>query len=197
MATDNEKKVEGVTLSPEEFAQVKEMLARGAEKDAEIENLKGLVAEFQNSLKGESTIEPVKNGEYCRMRKYEDKWVLGWVKNPKSHRPGSYREMDNITREYVDFLDILVMGEKEPIKVRLLDFLNNCPQYTVRIVERKKLPSDVIESGTVDVLAFSEKTGLMEPTGRKQKAKTTIENYSFVLDLDGKKVEVRDTFINA
>lgn len=191
---------EKVVLTQEEVNAFKKMIAEGAAKDEKIANLEGLVGALRKSVdeKGLTPESPVvDNDKICRMRKWQDKWVLGWVKNPKHAKEGAYREMDPISREWIDYLDIIVDGEKEPVKVRLLDFLNNCPQIVVAIKERNKLPDEVTEGEVVDKLVYNEKTGLLEPTGLRVKSRVVTERYQYVLDLDGKNVIVDEKFINA
>lgn len=204
--TDNkDKKDEGVvTLTKAEVADIRKMMGTLVEKDRQIEDLTGVVAELRKSvanigslpIEGEDEESSVVQGQFARMRVTEDgKWVLGWT--PRN----AYRERNQLN-EIVEYIDIIVEGEKAPRKMQLLDFMNNCNQRTVRIREKRKLRDDIKDEGIVEHSTFNEATGEFIASGRKVRSRVISPVFEFDLELGTKEdgtprvVTVLEKYVN-
>lgn len=202
MAEETKKKVtaevkaEKFELSAEELKDIRAMMAKSAEKDRIIEDLTHAQEVLREELAKKSDQPAVrKPGErkittyFCRLHKFEDKFVLGWTGN------GIYRET-NARGEKEEFLNLIVKGLDKPVKVRFLDYINDLPQVTVKIKEKRKLADTVEGYGEVEKVIFDDKSGAMIGLGYTVPSEVVTENYEYVLDLDGDDVVVSERFIN-
>lgn len=187
-----------VVLTAAELADVRKVIAQSAEKDAKIADLTGLIGELRKQVSEVANIDPaisnlevqaVQTGKYCKMRKHDDKWILGWTAK------GVYRER-NTLNEIVEYMDIVVQGVKEPVKMALLTLVNDCPQSVVEIKERRPLPDHVKDEGLVPAMSFDEKTGQHEYSNRKVRSKVVSQASELVLLLDGEEVVIHEKYVN-
>lgn len=201
---ETEKKPEGgITLTSEELKDFREMMKKNAENAILVKEQAGIIAQLHDQLKNgartgddlntESQENSVKVGTVCQMRRLPEtnEWVLGWTDR------GSYRERDEKFNEIVEYVDLVVQGKEKPVKMRYLDFLNECPRRYVRILNRNKVRTDVEKGDLVERAVYDPKMKDMIFTGQKVRSTVTKDVYEYVLDLDGKEVTVSERFINA
>lgn len=183
-------------LSAKELADVRSMMAKSVEKDSIIADLQHRTEILTEELAKKSDAPVAKKaGErkiithYCRLHKFEDKWVLGWTGN------GVYREV-NARGEREEFINVIVKGMDQPVKMRFLDYINELPQVTVKIKEKRKLPDTIEDFGETEKVIFDEKSGTMIGLGYSVPSEVVTENWEYVLDLDGEDVVINPRFIN-
>lgn len=183
-------------LTEKELADIRTMMAKSVEKDSIIADLQHKTELLTDELAKKTDASTAKKpGErkittyYCRLHKYEDKWVLGWTGN------GVYRER-NARGENEEFINLIVQGVKEPVKMRFLDYINELPQVAVKIKEKRKLPDTVTDYGETERVVFDDKSGLMIGLGYSVPSEVITENFEFVLELDGKDVVISERFVN-
>jgi hypothetical protein len=183
-------------LSEQELDDIRGMMAKSAEKDRIIADLQ-LKTEVLSDELAKKSDAPVqrKPGErkittyYCRLHKFEDKWVLGWTGT------GVYRET-NTRGEKEEYLNLIIKGMDKPVKMRFLDYINDLPQVVVKIKEKRKLPDTVKDYGEVEKVVYDEKSGLMIGLGYSVPSEVITENYEYVVELDGEEVVISERFIN-
>lgn len=195
----NNKDTEVVQLTMKEMSDIRGLIAKSAEKDLLIENLTqksvALEAEVAKVQAGQGAMAQKSVGErkitqwYGRLRKYDDKWVLGWTKE------GVYRET-NARGEKEEFINVIVKGIDKPVKMRFLDYINDLPQETVKIKEKRKLADLVENQGEVERMVFDEKSGVMIGLGFSVPIEVTTEKFNYVFDLNGEDVEINSEFVN-
>ena len=197
--TKDTKPEEVVTLTKDEVKDIKEIIVKSAEKDDQIVELTGLIADLkkivtENAKNGDPStstleVEAVQTGKYARLRKYDGAWILGWTEK------GIYRLKNNLN-EIVEYLDVIVKGKDKPVKMELLSYLNDCPQEVVEIKEHKPLPDIVKEEGLISVQNFNEKTGEHTETGRKVRSRVISSEKELVFELDGDKTTIHQRYVN-
>lgn len=189
-----------IQLTKKEVDDIRSMMAKSAEKDRIIEDLtqksallESEIAKVQSSAQGVTTVKKPADRKitqwYARLRKYDDKWVLGWTKE------GVYRET-NARGEREEFINVIVKGIDKPVKMRFLEYINDLPQETVKIKEKRKLESIVENQGDVERMVFDERTGNMIGLGFSVPIEVVTEQYECVFDLDGEEVVIHESFVN-
>lgn len=199
MAEETEKGEKGdVVLTKEELDNIKKFMGESAAKDKEIADLKGLVGALRKTVEeqggGQPSLEEemIEAGKTGRMRKTpEGKWVLGWTPRGVYQEPS--KQNPAVMLEYID---LIVEGVREPVKVLQTDYHSNYHQKVVVIKEWRDLPDDVKDEGIVSHQAWDDKAGQYIPTGRRVRSRVVTELREADVELDGKIVTVRDRFVN-
>lgn len=187
---------EKFVFSKQEVSDIRSMMAKSVEKDHIIEDLQHAqeVLRAELAKKSDTPAMPVRGERkitthYCRLHKFEDAFVLGWTGN------GVYRET-NARGEREEFLNVIVQGRKDPVKMRFLDYINELPQVSVKIKEKRKLPDTVDNYGETEKVIFDEKSGSMIGLGYSVPSEVVTENWEYVVELNGEDVVINSRFIN-
>lgn len=198
------KKTAGVVEVPVAvLAEMQEQMSRmekdAAERDAKIAGLEEMQSAIANPeaigakpLREKKTFEP--KFRMLRLRKYpiagklDDMGiVIGWTSR------GAYREIDvnGLTREWVDFIDVIFLGheknEKGQIKaekVKLLDLVNNGVQEWYKILETKVEQRPEPTNEEIDVTIFDPAHGLVS-TGDKVDGYTMFTDRTYKVLIPG------------
>lgn len=129
------------------------------------------------------------------MRKFQNKWVVDFKNQGTAEKP-NYVKLEPVinpvtgVKEFVEHLDIFLLGEKNPITIELREYLRMTEREEVKIASRKDVPW-LIKDGLVEVV---NTTNADMPKGsgvmKQMVAKGFYSIYNVVLD--GNEVEVRD-----
>lgn len=129
------------------------------------------------------------------MRKFQNKWVVDFKNQGTSEKP-NYVKLEPVinpvtgVKEFVEHLDVFLLGEKEPITMELREYLRMTEREEVKIASRKDVPW-LIKDGLVEVVNTTN-TDIPKGSGvmKQMVAKGFYSIYTVILD--GKEIEVRD-----
>jgi len=171
---------------------------KGQEKEAvsvsraDYESLMKQVAELsqqvKNNAKGVVNVERTKE-HICNVRTWEGKIVVNTTK--------SWNEKVQGEKDKVPFIGLYLRGENEPVKVRLLDFSQDC-RYIEGCVIKEVLNKPVVEEkGTVEMSQTKYEEFKTIGTGLRVPLRVESEVKSYVVVLPtGEEITLPDEAIN-
>jgi hypothetical protein len=193
-----EKEKDDIVLSKQEVEDLRKVISESAKKDEIIANLEKKMNAMEVSVNKEDIVidETIPVGTEGHLYKTpEDKWIIGWVIRPNGR--AVYKELNpaNMT-EYLEWIDLIVLGKDKPVKTLFKD-IHDYADEKVTFVKKNKLENIVKNEGMRDHMVYDSKVGEMVKSGRKIKAVVVNDNVqSFVVNLDGKEVEIHERFMN-
>lgn len=151
------------------------------------------------------TVQPVnpltrnkKKETLIKMRKWNDQYVIGWENKGKTEKPlYVYSEYNPATRENIQFMNLILKGSKEPLKVEYLNYLREAETVYVKMIKKIEEEPTIIDQGTVYKKDFAQNGYGRFETGIEVPVEVIIPNTSYEVDLPGEKdtLIIKDTFI--
>lgn len=138
-----------------------------------------------------------KKDTMIKLRKWDDKYVVGWINKGKANKPlFVVNEYNPQTRETVQFIEILLHGVAEPLRLEYLQYLRDAEPVFVKLLAKIVEEEEVIEQGMVYKKDFVENGyGMFETTVRVP-VEIVIPHYSYKLLLeDGEELVISDRFV--
>jgi hypothetical protein len=129
------------------------------------------------------------------VRFISNKPVIGFANKGVESRPTFVYKAPNPSdpKESIEFVDVILLGDKEPIKVPYLDFLRDSDRRQCTVLETKEEPWE-IEQGSVrqkSIVDYSSiETDIIVPVLITGVAR------SFVVLIDGNRVEINEKYVN-
>lgn len=146
----------------------------------------------QNPNQGMEIMKTAKKETLLKMRKWQDKYFIGFVNKGKENKPlYVYSEYNPQTREQVQFCDVILDGVKEPIKLEYVEFLRESERVLVKMKKKIELEDKVTRQGFVQKKDFADNGYGMFETMVKVPIDVIEKNYAFVVELeDGRELEI-------
>lgn len=138
-----------------------------------------------------------KKETFVKMRKWQDKYVLAWENVGKAEKPRYvYSEFNPQTRESIDYINLMLEGEKESLKLNYIEFLRESETIFVKVKARKELEDTVITQGMVQKKDFAENGYGMFETQVQVPVEVIIKNFAFEVVLeDGREIVMEEKFL--
>lgn len=198
---------EEITLSKEDLANVKTIIAENARLRKENEGISNRMDLIQEEMVKATTGKSVetkakKIGTEIRLRrisstdaKIDGRLVLGWKK--RSNR-SVYQERNPQNVNQVDeYMDLIVDGVEGTVKMLYADFLNLCPQEWF-VATKRELEDHVLDLGTVQKVAYDENQKTMISTGIEVPNQVVTKRYEYDIVIDNeRKITLPNEFVNA
>lgn len=181
--TTNEIKVDKDVL--------KELIAQNKKFQQDIIDLqKNAVA--QNPIQGLEIMKTAKKETLIKMRKWNDKYFVGFANKGKENKPiYIYNEYNPQTREMIQFCDVILDGEKTPIKLEYVTFLREAEKVVVKMKKKVELEDKVTRQGFVQKKDFADNGYGMFETMVSVPVDVIEKQYAYVVELeDGRELEI-------
>ena len=155
-----------------------------------IDLLKNAVAQTPNQ--GLEMMKTAKKETLLKMRKWHDKYFIGFANKGKENKPlYIYNEYNPQTREMVQFCDVILDGEKDPIKLEYVEFLRESEKVLVKMKRKIELEDKVTRQGMVQKKDFADNGYGMFETMVNVPVDVIEKRYAFVVELeDGRELEI-------
>lgn len=146
----------------------------------------------QNPNQGMEIMKTVKKETLLKMRKWNDKYFVGFVNKGKENKPlYVYSEYNPQTREQIQFCDVILDGEKDPIKLEYVEFLRESERVLVKMKKRIELEDKVTRQGFVQKKDFADNGYGMFETLVSVPIDVIEKQYAYVVELeDGRELEI-------
>jgi hypothetical protein len=174
---------------------LKELIAQNKKLQADVIDLqKNAVAQTPNRA-GFNNPEMMMTGKketLLKMRKWNDKYFIGFANKGKPEKPlYIYNEYNPQTREMIQFCDVILDGEKDPIKLEYVEFLRDSEKILVKMKKKIELEDKVTRQGFVQKKDFADNGYGMFETMVQVPVDVIEKQYAFVVELeDGRELEV-------
>lgn len=174
---------------------LKELIAQNKKLMADVIDLqKNAVAQNPNQS-GFNNPEMYKVGKketMLKMRKWNDKYFIGFANKGKENKPlYIYNEYNPQTREMIQFCDVILEGEKDPIKLEYVEFLRESERVLVKMKRKIELEDKVTRQGFVQKKDFADNGYGMFETMVQVPMDVIEKRFAFVVELeDGRELEV-------
>lgn len=170
---------------------LKELIAQNKKFQQDIIDLqKNAVA--QNPNQGLEIMKTAKKETLLKMRKWQDKYFIGFVNKGKENKPlYIYSEYNPQTREQVQFCDVILDGEKEPVKLEYVEFLRESEKVLVKMKRKIELEDKITRQGFVQKKDFADNGYGMFETMVQVPIDVIEKQYAYVVELeDGRELEI-------
>lgn len=146
----------------------------------------------QNPNQGMELMKTAKKETLLKMRKWQDKYFIGFVNKGKENKPlYIYSEYNPQTREQVQFCDVILDGEKEPVKLEYVEFLREAEKVLVKMKKKIELEDKITRQGFVQKKDFADNGYGMFETMVQVPIDVVEKQYAFVVELeDGRELEI-------
>jgi hypothetical protein len=137
-------------------------------------------------------MKTAKKETLLKMRKWQDKYFIGFVNKGKENKPlYVYSEYNPQTREQVQFCDIILDGEKEPVKLEYVEFLREAEKVLVKMKKKVELEDKITRQGMVQKKDFADNGYGMFETMVNVPVDVIEKQFAFVVELeDGRELEI-------
>jgi hypothetical protein len=151
----------------------------------------------QSNFNGPELLKTGKKETLLKMRKWNDKYFLGYENVGKPAKPVYvYSEYNALTRENVQFCNVILEGEEKPIKLEYLEFLRESERVLVKMKKKIELEDKVTRQGFVQKKDFADNGYGMFETMVSVPVDVIEKQYSFVVELeDGRELEITEECI--
>lgn len=127
-----------------------------------------------------------------------NKPVIGYVNRGTEDKPSYIYEGPNPARptEYILFVDVILKGEKDPLKLQYIEFVEQSEKHECLVTGTRKEPWETV-SGTTDRVTVPEGAYYMTPTGVivPLEVRGVISFYTVTLP-DGTSLELHERYAN-
>jgi hypothetical protein len=169
-------------------SDLKELIAQNREFKARIEGLEA----SESSVK--KVVKRTKHNE-VNVSFIDGKPVIGFINKGVENRPKYvYSTPDPLNpTQTIEFVDVIVKGSTEPLKVNYLQFIRDSEKRMCKVLETNEEIWEIEQGETVkrEVIDYaSVETGIVVPVTIEGKVRT------FVVDIDGEKVEINEKYVN-
>lgn len=197
-----EEKTKSIEVPEADFKGLLKMVGDLTEKvksqGVENETLRSMISGIADTSK--PTLKKVMD-RFVFLRVVGGKPVKGYVN--KAELPGKKKYVYTMPHpqfadEVVEYIDLEILGEEKPVKMKYLDYIQNTERIKCRIAGVKE--EEIIENqGEVEKQSFDESHGYrMNRTGIFVPAEVITKVRTFTLELPDKtEVEIGEDFINA
>lgn len=146
----------------------------------------------QTGFNGPEMMKTGKKETLLKMRKWQDKYFVGFANKGKDNKPlYIYSEYNPQTREMVQFCDVILEGEKDPIKLEYVEFLREAERVLVKMKKRIELEDKVTRQGFVQKKDFADNGYGMFETMVSVPVDVIEKQFAYVVELeDGRELEV-------
>jgi len=146
----------------------------------------------QNPNQGMELMKTAKKETLLKMRKWQDKYVIGFVNKGKDSKPlYVYNEYNPQTHEMVQFCDVILDGQKDPVKLEYVEFLRESERVLVKMKKKIELEDKITRQGFVQKKDFADNGYGMFETMVQVPVDVIEKQYAFVVELeDGRELEV-------
>lgn len=146
----------------------------------------------QNPNQGMELFKTAKKETLLKMRKWQDKYFVGFANKGKDNKPlYIYNEYNPQTREMVQFCDVILDGEKEPVKLEYVEFLRESERVLVKMKKRIELEDKITRQGFVQKKDFADNGYGMFETTVQVPIDVIEKHYAYVVELeDGRELEI-------
>lgn len=146
----------------------------------------------QSNFNNPTMLKTGKKEILLKMRKWNDKYFIGFVNKGKPNKPlYIYNEYNPQTREMIQFCDVILDGEKDPIKLEYVEFLREAERVLVKMVKKIELEDKVTNQGYVQKKDFADNGYGMFETMVSVPVDVIEKQYSYVVELkDGRELEI-------
>ena len=183
-----------IPVDRDQFAQI---LRDNEEFRVQIGQLQSNAASTQQG--GPMIVKNRKKETLIKVRRWNDKYVIGWENIGKQNKPVYvYKEYNAVTREDVLFINLILEGEegKKPTKVEYLTYLQDSEAVFVKMLKRIEEDEEVIRQGVVHKKDFVENGYGMFETMTQVPVEVIIPHYTYQLQLeDGAELLISDRFV--
>lgn len=170
---------------------LKELISQNKKFQEDIIDLKKN-AVAQNPNQGLEMFKTAKKETLLKMRKWQDKYFIGFVNKGKENKPlYIYNEYNPQTREMVQFCDVILDGADEPVKLEYVEFLRESERVLVKMKKKVELEDKVTRQGMIQKKDFADNGYGMFETMVNVPVDVIEKQYAFVVELeDGRELEV-------
>jgi len=146
----------------------------------------------QNPNQGMEMMKTAKKETLLKMRKWQDKYFIGFVNKGKDSKPlYVYNEYNPQTREMVQFCDVILDGQKDPVKLEYVEFLRESERVLVKMKKKIELEDKITRQGFVQKKDFADNGYGMFETMVQVPVDVIEKQYAFVVELeDGRELEI-------
>lgn len=146
----------------------------------------------QNPNQGLELFKTAKKETLLKMRKWQDKYFIGFANKGKENKPlYIYNEYNPQTREMVQFCDVILDGADEPVKLEYVEFLRESEKVLVKMKKKIELEDKVTRQGMVQKKDFADNGYGMFETMVNVPVDVIEKQYAFVVELeDGRELEI-------
>jgi hypothetical protein len=170
---------------------LRELISQNKKFQADIIDLQKN-AVTQNPNQGFELMKTAKKETLLKMRKWQDKYFIGFVNKGKENKPlYVYSEYNPQTREQVQFCDVILDGQKEPVKLEYVEFLRESEKVMVKMKKKIELEDKVTRQGFVQKKDFADNGYGMFETMVQVPIDVIEKQYAFIVELeDGRELEI-------
>lgn len=146
----------------------------------------------QNPNQGMEIMKTAKKETLLKMRKWQDKYFIGFVNKGKENKPlYVYSEYNPQTREQVQFCDVILDGENKPVKLEYVEFLREAERVLVKMKRKIELEDKITRQGFVQKKDFADNGYGMFETMVQVPIDVVEKQYAYVVELeDGRELEI-------
>jgi len=146
----------------------------------------------QSNFNSMEMMKTAKKETLLKMRKWQDKYFIGFVNKGKDSKPlYIYNEYNAQTREMVQFCDVILDGEKDPLKLEYVEFLRESEKVLVKMKRKIELEDKVTRQGFVQKKDFADNGYGMFETMVQVPIDVIEKQYAYEVELeDGRLLEI-------
>jgi hypothetical protein len=146
----------------------------------------------QSAFNNPTLMKTGKKETLLKMRKWNDKYFIGFENVGKPNKPlYIYNEYNPQTRENVQFCNIILDGEKAPLKLEYVEFLRESERVLVKMKRKIELEDKVTTQGYVQKKDFADNGYGMFETMVQVPVDVIEKQYAFEVELeDGRVLEI-------
>jgi len=195
MTEELKKEKDVIEVSADKLNRILDEIEDLKRKNVELEKFAVTSSQPQNT--GIVVNSRVKE-KFIRVRKWDGEWVVGFENIGTEDKPKyTYLEYDKQTREELHYINIITMANgklSKPKKILLVDYNRDSELVEVKILEKKE-QEFVTNQGYIAKKGFAENGYGMYETTVQVPIEIIEKKYSYVVELDGTKAEIQDTFV--
>jgi len=146
----------------------------------------------QSNFNNPTLVKTNKKETFLKMRKWNDKYFIGFENVGKPHKPVFiYSEYNPQTRESVQFCNVILEGEPKPIKLEYVEFLRESEKVLVKMIKKIELEDKVTNQGYVQKKDFAENGYGMFETMVQVPVEVIEKQYAYIVEVeDGRELEI-------
>lgn len=180
-------------------ALLRELIESNSKLQESNSRLQGMVDQLGSNAVATNPFQSVtrrNKEEFLQIRKFNDKYFLGYVNMGKPEKPlYIYKEYNPQTRENVEFCNIILDGEKEPLKIEYTTFIRESVLVFVK-KKAERVEEEIVTQGVVQKKDFAENGYGMFETMVQVPVEVIYKKKTFTVELeDGRELEVKEEFI--
>lgn len=190
---ENKETKKKIEVSEELLQQLMESAKKTQVLQEQIEALqKNAVAQDTNNPR----ILKTPKGKEIGIRKYQKKYVIGWQNKGEENSPEYvYQEYDDQRKEFVDYIDLIFLNEKKPVKTNYAHYFRNSSKEFFKVEKEIENEPIIREDGYVQKKELADNGFGVMLTDTFVPLESVIKTKTFIININGQEVEIHEQFV--